>query len=169
MRPSVVLDEHLPRVTSFAAEIAEAKDDKERQANLRRVSSLIRFMSSFYEVFLPEQFDVSVRGFSYKDKRKVSRRLIRAEAEGAPDDGLNAKRDLAARFEELSDLFHGTLDFGYSEEDSDYATFHREVFPDWLDMVEKWLRSTGKDTDRALADKVDAVSRRYADAVSSIN
>jgi hypothetical protein len=66
MSPRVVVAEYLPRVTSFAGEIAEAEDDSERQANLRRVSTLIRFMSGFYEAFLQEQFDVSVRGFSYK-------------------------------------------------------------------------------------------------------
>lgn len=161
-----VVAEHLPRVTAFLTEI-EAADASERVADLRRVSTLIRFLSSFYEAFLPESFGIRVRGFSYKDKRKVSRQLVRAEMEATRDDGPSEPSELAAQFEELSDLFHGSMDFGYSDEDEDYVSFHRDAFPSWLDTVERWLRATGDEKDRTLADNVDEVWKRYSDAIET--
>jgi hypothetical protein len=161
-----ILAEHLPRVATFLGTIEDA-DYGERAADLRRVSTLIRFLSAFYEAFLPESLDTRVRGFSYKDKRKVSRQLVRAERNAAPDDGLEQTRELAAHFEELSDMLHGSMDFGYSEEDDDYVSFHREAFPSWLDTVERWLRATGDEHDRALADRVDDVATRYVDVIET--
>jgi hypothetical protein len=87
--------------------------------------------------------------------------------EAAPDDGLSATRELASQFEELSDLFHGALDFGYSEEDDDYVLFHRDAFPSWLDAVEQWLRASGDESDRALANNVDEVWKQYSHAIEA--
>jgi hypothetical protein len=162
-----VVAEYLPRVIDFLTEIEAADDNHERAADLRRISTLIRFLSTFYEAFLPESFDIRVQGFSYKDKRKVSRQLVRAEMEAAPDDGLSETRELAAQFEELSDLFHGSMDFGYSEEDDAYVSFHRDSFPKWLDTVEQWLRATGDEDDRTLANNIDEVWKRYSDAIEA--
>jgi hypothetical protein len=167
MTSQEVVAEHLPRVTAFLKEVEAAEDDNGRAAYLRRVSTLIRFLGAFYEAFLPESFGISVRGFSYKDKRKVSRRLVRAEMGAAPDDGLSAARELASQFEELSDLFHGAMDFGYSEEDDDYVLFHRDVFPGWLDIVERWLRASGDESDRILANNVDEVWKTYSHAIEA--
>ncbi|MGA2165361.1 MAG: hypothetical protein ABSH36_12940 [Solirubrobacteraceae bacterium] len=161
-----VVAEYLPRVRAFITEI-EATDDSERATHLRRVSMLIRFLSVFYEVFLPESFNIRIRGFSYKDKRKVSRQLVRVEMGATPDDGLSETNELAALFEELSDLFHGSMDFGYSEEDEDYVSFHRDAFPSWLDTVERWLRATGDENDRTLANDVDAVWKRYSNVIET--
>ncbi len=87
--------------------------------------------------------------------------------EATRDDGPSEPSELAAQFEELSDLFHGSMDFGYSDEDEDYVSFHRDAFPSWLDTVERWLRATGDEKDRTLADNVDEVWKRYSDAIET--
>lgn len=159
----------MTHVISFIGKLEREDDDDARAAELRQVSVLMRFLNAFYEAFLDEEFGLAVQGFSYKDKRKVSRRLVRAESDDAGTAGGMSEEaiELAARFEELSDLFHGTFDFGYSDDDEDFVSFHREVFPEWLDAVEIWLRSTGEQTDQALANTVDDLWKRYSSAIDA--
>jgi hypothetical protein len=165
MNAREVLAEHLPEVLDFVEKIESTADDGDRKAELRRVSKLVRMMNAFYETYLPEYLDVHVRGFSYKDKRKVSRRLVRVEAD-APNGDSSPPLELAAQFEELSDLLHGALDFGYSDEDDDFVTFHRDAFPDWLATAEEWLRASGVD-DVQLAERVDQAWRRYTNVIGA--
>ncbi len=162
-----VLTEYRPHVVEFISELETTDDDTERAAHLRRVSILMRLLRTFYEAFLCEEFQLDVQGFSYKDKRKVSRRLVRAEGDSPSASESEEAIELAARFEELSDLFHGAFDFGYSEDDDDFVSFHREAFPEWLDAVETWLRSTGDENDRALADAMDDLWKRYSSAIDA--
>jgi hypothetical protein len=160
-----VLEEYLPEVASFITEIETTEDDEERELQLSKVRSLVKFLTTFYVAFLAETLDVQVRGFSYKDKRKVSQCLVKAEIESAPGDSRERALELAARFEDLSDLFHGDVDFGYAEDPDAYMEFHTIAFPEWLDSTEKWLRTEGDQT-RALADKLDDLWKRYTDAIS---
>jgi hypothetical protein len=163
-----VVAEHLPEVQRFASEIRETRDEKKRAAELRRISTLIRFMRAFYEVFLQDGLGVRVQGFSYRDKRQVSRRLIREEDRAVgliTDRGRESSLALAAQFEDLSDLLHGDLEFGYSDEDEDYEQFHVEAFPEWLEAVEQWLRTADRDHDSELANSVRVATQDYVSAV----
>lgn len=165
MTPRDVVAEHLPQVDSFISAVASADEGKDRHKELRRVSTLVRFLRTFYIVFLREFLEVQIQGFSYRDKRAVSRRLIRIEDEvkSQGDGKVNADLELAALFEDLSDLLHGDVEFGYSDEDDDFETFHVDSFPEWLDAVETWLRSAGDD---ALADAVEKTENEYRDTIS---
>jgi hypothetical protein len=163
MSAQEVLEEHLPDVVSFIAEVETAEDDEERRRRLSEVRSLVKFLAAFYTAFLAESLDIRVRGFSYKDKRKVSQRLVKAEIESATGDDRERALELAARFEDLSDLFHGDVDFGYADDPDAYQAFHTEAFPDWLDATEKWLRTEGDHG--TLADNLDDVWKRYTNAI----
>jgi hypothetical protein len=165
-----VLREHLPELDGFLVEVSTASTDDARQLELQRVSKLIRFLRNFYTVYLRESLEVRVRGFSYKDKRLVSRQLIRAEdqAASAPaDEALRTRLELAARFEDFSDLLHTNLEFGYSDEDDDYEVFHREAFPGWLAAVEEWLRASGDFDDQELAAKIHQRRDKYSDVIAT--
>lgn len=164
MSAQEVLEEYLPDVVTFIAEVEAAEDDEERERRLSEVRGLVKFLTAFYSALLADSLDVQVRGFSYKDKRKVSQRLVKAEIESASGDGRERALELAARFEDLSDLFHGDVDFGYADDPDAYRIFHTEAFPDWLDATEKWLRTEG-DQNEALANNLDDVWTRYTNAI----
>jgi hypothetical protein len=161
-----ILKDHLPALREFLDEVSAIDDEEERQDKLRRIRPLIRLLRSFYAAFLQEVLDVRISSFSYRDKRRVSRRLVRAEdavADVADDAPARLSVDLAAQFEDLADLLHGELEFGYSDSTGDYRAFHREAFPRWLDGAANWLEAEGDDPE--LAEDMNKLFDKYWDVI----
>jgi hypothetical protein len=51
MSAQEVLEEYLPGVVSFVAEVETAEDDEERERRLSEVRSLVKFLAAFYTAF----------------------------------------------------------------------------------------------------------------------
>jgi len=163
MSSEEVVADYLPLVSEFldrveAASESDDDDDDLRETELRSISNLIRFARDFYAAFLKDQFRVEVSGFSYPDKRRVSRRLVRAERATEPP---GPALWLAQLFEDLCDALHGEIEFGYSDSDEAYREFHQNEFPQWLYQLAEWLAEINP----PLEEQVAAVVERYVRVV----
>jgi hypothetical protein len=154
-------------VGDFLKQVEAQEDEDDRLYELRRISSLIRGVRSFYEHFLHERYELRIEGFSYRSKRAVARKLVHAERHlrGHSDDDAKTALDLGAMYEDLCDLLHGDLEFGYSENDDDYVEFHLQAFPTWLELVAARMRIDDRSD---LADRVDEEADRYLNVFSAI-
>lgn len=163
MSSQEVISDYLPLVEAFLERVEKSHDDEERERELQKVSHLIRFARDFYKDFFKEYFNVSITSFAYSDKRRVSRRLVRAEQELDPEADKLAWEHLwlAQDYEELCDALHGDIEFGYSDSDESYTEFHHEEFPRWLYQLVEWLGAIGSD----LETRVNEVTNRYVGAV----
>jgi hypothetical protein len=157
--PAHVVAEHLSDVEEFLSSVESTVEESDRHAELRRISPLIRFVRRFYRSFLHQEYGLRIHTFSYRDKRLVSRLLVRQE-DRVNTDALPKQRalELAAMFEDMCDLLHGDLEFGYSEEDDDYIQFHQEAFPRWLNLLAEWLKAENED---ALVSEVEEAESKY--------
>jgi hypothetical protein len=157
--------DYLPRVVEFLNAVEEAGEDGDaRDKALCQIGDLRRFARRFYSEFFERNFDVSISSFSYPDKRLVSRRLVDAEGErGRESPARRARLEIAAFYEDFCDVFHGDMEFGYSDDADDYALFHRETFPDWLESLSEWINNQKGSGNSALAKEVAALASRYRD------
>lgn len=153
-------------VDEFLQELEAAGDDDERKEFvLRDIQGLVRYAKRFYRDFLEEIFSVRVRSFTFRDKRMLARRMVAVEAgssAGKPNP-QEPETILAEYYEDLVDMLHGDIDFGYSDDIADFTEFHRDLYPNWLIAVGEWLDSTG-DTDAK--DELWNLADRFRDVVA---
>jgi hypothetical protein len=161
-----LIREQVGVVDAFARQVQEA-DKRKQDEQLREVEPLIRFARKFYVQFFRDHFGLDVNKFSFRDKRKVSRRLVREESNLAQaklhGDAREAEIRLGAVFEDLVDALHGDIEFGYSGEDEDFTEFHKEVFASWLHLLYEWLEASDEPE---VAKAVGSAEKRYLDAIS---
>ena len=148
----------------FVSRVEAEKSRHGAGAALLKVRPLVRLARNFYIEFFREVFRLEISGFSFRDKRDVSRRLVREEQK-ASNGGANALKDqdfeLAELYEALCDILHGDIEFGYGGDQDDYRQFHA-TFPNWLYAISEWAR----ERDEALARKLKAWQPRYEAAVA---
>jgi hypothetical protein len=144
-RPSPVAD--------FLEGLKQSGEDEEaRELRLQLIHGLVRFSQRFYIAFFREELGepIRIKGFHYRDKRRVARRLIEFEDgeqrfdRGVPPEKLEFTRvELGGYFEQLVDSLQGDLDFGYSADIADFSEFHNELYPGWLDTLAGWCSYKG--------------------------
>jgi len=163
--PAEAVRSRLSVVKQFLDNVEAAKDGDDRQDELKRIKNLVRLARGFYIKFFETELGLRIKGFSYRDKRLVSRRLVSEERQlpEAPEDGQSASLELASVYEDLCDLLHGDIAFGYSDDDHAYREFHDEAFPTWLESLAVWLDSTN---DPDLASDVRDLAARYRDVAA---
>ena len=160
MDPVNVLRNALEVIDTFVSEVEASDDEEDFHAARRKISQLNRLIRDFYVALFCSKFDLEISGFAYRDKRRVARTLVEREnpADVTESDLTDEELELAAYFEDFSDLLHGDIEFGYSGDDDAYTQFHEETFPTWLYLLEEWLRAIGED---ALAADVRVKARKY--------
>lgn len=165
MKTAELVADELSSLDDFVTRVRQAKEPR---SEARDIASLVEFAQRFYSGFFSEHYDLDVNGFGYRDKRRVARRLELEEDRAArmnePTYALTTL-DLAGMFENLSDLFHGEIEFGYSSDDEDYEEFHLYVFPEWLEELTRWLKAA---SESRVAGELERFARRYEDVIAQV-
>lgn len=162
---AIEIARHPKAVTDFIDEVKSAEsDDDARNLRLQEIHSLVKFSQRFYIAFFAAELKSPLRitGFQYRDKRRVSRRLIvlesRKEVDGEAFD--DSQFELGGYFEELVDSLQGDLDFGYSTDLADFSEFHEEIYPGWLDTLSSWCGYKGDGTSKQ---NLASLAKEYRD------
>lgn len=153
-------------VDAFLTEVEEKDEEEDREKAKREIRSLVRYAQRFYRTFFVEAFDAEIKGFTFRDKRRVARKLVDRESQGKEKKGgpeVAEQTYLAEYFEDLVDALHGDIDFGYSSDLDDFVEFHNSVYPGWLEAIASWLEAIEHADE---AEEISALSTRYWDVAS---
>jgi hypothetical protein len=129
--------------------LRERPDDEDEEASLLRAG--IGVIRRFYAVFFTEVYDADVDGFGWESKRRAVEAILLkeqtdGEAEDDDDDAVyvaDLRGAVASLYEDFSDVLHGDVDFGYTDDVDLLRGFVSDYLDVWWDSVCDWLDAAG--------------------------
>jgi hypothetical protein len=147
------MDDLLAAQAALESQAANGDDDADADADEAIRAASIRagvsVMRRFYAAFFEEVYGAEVDGFGWESKREAVEAILNnADEEESPV--AAARLDVASLFEDLSDVLHGDLDFGYTDDFGALRAFADEYLPVWEDVVFDWLDKANREAAASL-------------------
>jgi hypothetical protein len=131
--------------------LTERPEDEDEEAALLRAG--IGVIRRFYTAFFAELYDAEVDGFGWEPKRRAVEAILLKEQEDEDEDTVyvvDLRGAVASLYEDFSDVLHGDVDFGYTDDVELLRSFANDYLDLWWDSVYDWLDAADAPDARAL-------------------